>query len=110
MQNELSSRIEKIWSMAEVALKHGYIDYGTSGRSKVASLSGMTFKFIDDTLSRVRGPHLDIAIVHHEPKEGVVFFPGAQTMFQFLLGDDEKLNRLYGELLSIQRTFSAKAA
>ncbi|PZP56199.1 MAG: hypothetical protein DI586_04495 [Micavibrio aeruginosavorus] len=110
MQNELSSRIEKIWSMAEVALKHGYIDYGTNGHSKVVRLSGLTFKFIGDTLSRVRGPRLDIAITHHEPQDGVVFFPGAETILHFLCGDDDVLNRNHIELLAMHRTFSVKAA
>ncbi len=110
MQTELSSRIEKIWSMADVALKHGYIDYGSNGHSKVVRLSGLTFKFIGDTLARVRGPRLDIAITHHEPQDGIVFFPGTETIVHFLTGDDTTLSRNHGELIAMQRTFSAKAA
>lgn len=110
MQTELSSRIEKIWSMAEIALTQGYVDYGTDGHSKVARLSGMTFKFINDTLVRVRGPRLDIAITHHQPQSDVVFFPGAQTILQFLVGDDSILSRSHFELTKIQNTFSSKKA
>ena len=110
MQNELASRIEKIWSMAEIALTQGYVDYGTDGHSKIARLSGMTFKFINDTLVRVRGHRLDIAITHHQPQEGIVFFPGAETILQFVKGDDKILSRNHNELTVMHRTFSSKQA
>ena len=110
MQTELVSRIEKIWSMAEIALTQGYVDYGTDGHSKVASLSGLTFKFINDTLVRVRGQRLDIAITHHRPQDGVVFFPGTETIVQFLKGDDATLSRGHFELTAMQNTFSSKKA
>lgn len=110
MQTELASRIEKVWSMAEIALTQGYIDYGTDGHSKIARLSGMTFKFIDDILVRVRGHRLDIAITHHQPQDGVVFFPGTETILQFVKGDDKILSRSHNELTVIQNIFSSKKA
>lgn len=110
MQTDLSARIEKIWAMAEIALTQGYIDYGMDGQSKVARLSGMTFKFINDTLVRVRGNRLDIAIVHHKPQADIVFFPGAETIVQFLIGDDAMLASRHNELANMDQTFSSKKA
>jgi len=110
MQNELSSRIEKIWAMAEIALSQGFVDYSADGHNKIARISGLTFKFIDDTLVRLCGPRLDVAVLHHKPQEGLAFFPGTETVIQFLRGDDKNLARAFGELASMQRVFSKKAA
>lgn len=110
MQNELSSRIDKIWAMAEIALAQGSIDYGVDGHSKVARLCGMTFRFADDFLVRVRGRHLDAAITHRHFQNGVVFFPGAETSLHFLIGDDAALSRAYLEFTSMRDMFSSKAA
>ena len=110
MQNELSIRMEKIWSMAEIALAQGSIDYGTKGHSKIAHICGMRFKFNDDVLVRLRGQRLDVAIIHQKPQDGVSFFPGAQTQVEFLTGDDAALSRAHMELTSMQKTFSSKAA
>lgn len=110
MQNELSSRIEKIWAMADIALKQGHIDYGIDGHCKIAKLAGLKFKFINGVLARVRGPRLDLSIAYHQPQGGVVFFPGSEMVINFNTGDDAVLDRIYRELDVMQRTFSAKAA
>ena len=110
MQTELTSRIEKVWAMAEIALSQGTLDYGSDGHSKIARLCGLKFKFIDGTLVRVRGSRLDIAISHHKPQKDVVFFPGAETILQFLVGDDKALTRSHRELTAMQTLFSTKKA
>ncbi len=110
MQTDLASRIEKIWSMSDIALKQGAVDYGIDGHSKIARFAGMSFKFADDVLVRVRGPRLDIRISHLERNENVVFFPGAETILHFAAGDDRQLDRCYLELAGLQKTFSPKRA
>ena len=110
MQNELSSRIEKLWAMADIALRQGQIEYGIDGHCKIAKLAGLKFKFIDGVLSRVRGPRLDVALAYHKPQDGVVFFPGSEIVISFKTGDDETLARSFNELDVMQRTFSLKAA
>lgn len=110
MQTELASRIEKIWSMSDIALKQGSVEYGFDGHSKVVRLAGLRFKFKDDMLVRIRGGKLDISIVHHEPQENMVFFPGAQTIIHFSIGDDEMLGRCHAELQAMQNTFSTRRA
>ena len=108
MQTTLVSRIEKIWSMADIALKHGYVDYGVNGHSKVANVAGLRFKFVDDILVRVRSAKLDVSIAHLEAAKDVVFFPGTQTIVHFSQGCDDMLERCYQELLTLQNTFSPK--
>lgn len=110
MQSELSSRIEKLWRMADIALKQGHIDYGIDGHCRIARLAGLKFKFIDGALARVRGPRLDLSISYHQPQSGVVFFPGSEMVISFNAGNDMVLDRIYRELDVMQRTFSAKAA
>lgn len=110
MQTELVSRIEKIWSMSDIALKHGSVEYGFDGHSKVVRLAGLRFKFKGDVLVRIRGGKLDVSIVHHEPQANTVFFPGSQTLIHFSIGDDDVLSRVHSELCALQNIFSVRRA
>ena len=110
MQNELSSRIEKIWAMADIALAQGFVDYSADSHDRTAYIAGLSFHFVDGVLVRLRGARLNLALVHQEQDVGVSFFPGSQIRIHFLNGDDETLTRAYDELRAIQKVFTRKAA
>ena len=54
MQTDLASRIEKIWSMSDIALKQGSVDYGLDGHCKTVRLSGLSFHYMNNELIRLR--------------------------------------------------------
>lgn len=116
MQNDLSSRMEKLWAMSDIALRHGTADYGFDGHSKAVRLAGTSFFFVNGILARVRAAKMDIAITRNENAQGnIIAFPGLQspivrTSVEFLAGDDQLLDRHFSELQMLDATLSPRKA
>lgn len=111
MQNELSVRIEKLWSMAKIARAHGQLSF-ESVAGKVCEkidLCGLRFIFENGRLIRVRGQGLDVllpsAFLATNRNGQSAALPHSGSV-HFLQGDDESLNMWSGQIVPFGEVFS----
>ena len=112
MQNELSVRIEKLWSMAKIARAHGQLSF-ESVAGKVCEkidLCGLRFIFENGHLIRVRGQGLDVLLssifLATNQNAQAPMFPLSESV-QFLQGDDESLNMWSGQIVPFGEVFGS---
>lgn len=113
VQDVLASRMEMIWTMADIALVQGHVRFNaTSSSVKTVELVGLTFTFEDDHLTRIKGPHLDVRILvpvmTMNFDENVVAFPANKSGVHFEYGNDADLTKWHGQCLGLSSAFTVR--
>jgi hypothetical protein len=117
MQADISSRMEKLWAMADIALRQGQISFDSEDLNacdRRVSLCGLIFDFREGRLVRLKGQNLDIRVADHVvPSIGkeagnVVVFPGLPPVLHFLNGDEAGFDLLHSQFCNLHNVFSAQ--
>jgi hypothetical protein len=115
MQTDISSRMEKLWALADIAQRQGQVSFDnddTGAYDRRLTLCGLVFDFLEGRLVRLKGPSFEIRIADSvvpstcRESGNVVVFPGLPPILRFVQGTEVDFDLLHSQFSNLHQVFS----